>query len=611
MKTILNFALVAALLIAISALSASFTGFAVAGNEPLSGLAFTVDSEADTVDANPGDSYCADAGGACTLRAAVQETNAWEGADTITLPAGTYLLTIPNDLPEGEDAAASGDLDILDSLTITGTGQGTTTIQGGFDRAFHILYPNSTVQVSALTIDNAIVDGDGGAILNFGELILQDSGIKNSSSIWGEGSAIYNGGTLSMTNASIISNGDVEESYWDAITNYGEATIIGTQVIGNATYGNGGISNHGTLTLENSQIQDNYGREITGGLFQDTGSTTIKGSTIDGNSFEHGYGSIAMTGGEITIVGSTISSNWTQTGCGGVYTLAGSLTVTNSTISGNESENSGGGLCLGAGAQLANVTITDNTGDTGGLRIFLGTSDPIKLENSIITGNHGASGFPDCQAPEGRLVSLGHNLLGVLEGCESVPVETDLYGTLDNPLDRLLGPLANNGGSTLTHALLPGSSAIDAIPWCNLATDQIGTKRPQGLGCDIGAYELKQKVRSIDIKPGAFPNTINPGSTGTIPVAILSTATFNAPNKIDDALLKFGHTGWEASLNLKSGMPDCGSKDVNGDGRLDLLCRFKIQKMGFVCEDTVGILRGKTKDNQFFVGQDSVVIACP
>jgi hypothetical protein len=280
----------------------------------------------------------------------------------------------------------------------------------------------------------------------------------------------------------------------------------------------------------------------------------------------------------------------------------------NSTISGNEGESGDGSLCLGAGAQLTNVTITDNIGDTGGLYIFPGTGDPITLQNSIIAGNQNNEwgfGYPDCWAPESGLVSLGYNLFGVVDGCESVLVDTDLYGTLDNPADPLLGPLANNGGSTLTHALLQGSPAIDNIPWCDLTTDQIGTKRPQGLGCDIGAYELLQRVQPIDIKPGAFPNTINPGSTGAIPVAILSTKTFNAPNKVPKSSLTFGHTGWEASLQ------SCVSKDVNKDGRLDLQCRFFIQKMEFLCGDTVGILRGKSKDGQFFVGQDSVVILCP
>ncbi len=75
----------------------------------ISAATFTVDSTTDSVDALPGDGLCADASGSCTLRAAIQETNALSGADTIILGPGTYLLTIPGN---SEQNAATGDLDI-------------------------------------------------------------------------------------------------------------------------------------------------------------------------------------------------------------------------------------------------------------------------------------------------------------------------------------------------------------------------------------------------------------------------------------------------------------------------------------------------------------------
>ena len=98
---------------------------------------FTVDSTADAVDASPGDGVCAASAGQCTLRAAVQETNARRGADSINVPAGTYVLAIPG---AGEDASATGDLDITDDLTITGSGAGRTIVDGGhLDRVFHVI----------------------------------------------------------------------------------------------------------------------------------------------------------------------------------------------------------------------------------------------------------------------------------------------------------------------------------------------------------------------------------------------------------------------------------------------------------------------------------------
>ena len=86
---------------------------------------FTVDSETDAVDAAPGDGQCRTAAGECTLRAAVQETNALAGPDQVNLPVGNYVLTIP---PEGLDEQSGGDLHILGALTIAGAGQTSTQI---------------------------------------------------------------------------------------------------------------------------------------------------------------------------------------------------------------------------------------------------------------------------------------------------------------------------------------------------------------------------------------------------------------------------------------------------------------------------------------------------
>jgi CSLREA domain-containing protein len=97
---------------------------------------FTVNSTVDAVDATPGDGVCDDGAGNCTLGAAIMEANALVGADTITLPTGTYTISIAG---TGEDAAETGDLDISDDLTINGAGADTTIIDGGgLDRVFQV-----------------------------------------------------------------------------------------------------------------------------------------------------------------------------------------------------------------------------------------------------------------------------------------------------------------------------------------------------------------------------------------------------------------------------------------------------------------------------------------
>jgi hypothetical protein len=109
---------------------------------------------------------------------------------------------------------------------------------------------------------------------------------------------------------------------------------------------------------------------------------------------------------------------------------------------------------------------------------------------------------------------------------------------------------------------------------------------------------------AIDIKPGSDPNSIKLGSGGKIPVAILSTANFNAPVRVDTTTLSFGHFGDEQSLAFCNP----SGEDVNGDGLPDLVCHFFTEQTGFVVNDAEGVLRGKTKVGVPFVGTDSVRI---
>ena len=108
----------------------------------------------------------------------------------------------------------------------------------------------------------------------------------------------------------------------------------------------------------------------------------------------------------------------------------------------------------------------------------------------------------------------------------------------------------------------------------------------------------------IDIKPGSFPNSINSNSRGRIPVAILSTADFDAPSEVDKASVTFGRTGDEDSL----AKCNKSAEDVNADGLLDQVCHFKTQATGFQAGDTEGILKGQTVDGLPIEGRDSARI---
>ena len=127
---------------------------------------------------------------------------------------------------------------------------------------------------------------------------------------------------------------------------------------------------------------------------------------------------------------------------------------------------------------------------------------------------------------------------------------------------------------------------------------------PQDMDGDgVGGSCDEDNVASIDIKPGSMDNPIKRGSSGTTPVAILSTTTFSAPARVVLTSLTFGRTGDEASFK-KCDAP----RDVNGDGRLDLLCHFTTTKTGFQLGDTLGYLHGLTIGGASFVGTDRVKI---
>ena len=156
----------------------------------------------------------------------------------------------------------------------------------------------------------------------------------------------------------------------------------------------------------------------------------------------------------------------------------------------------GGGIFASAGTIL-NCTIAENFSavDGGGI-LWAGGANPIHVKNTIIAYNLVLT-IPEVgQDVSGVFVSGGHNLIGVVNGSSGFGAPGDLLGTVGNPLDPMLAPLANNGGRTQTHALLPGSPAIDHGDNAGApATDQRGVARPRdgdGNGSkvvDIGAFE--------------------------------------------------------------------------------------------------------------------------
>ena len=234
---------------------------------------------------------------------------------------------------------------------------------------------------------------------------------------------------------------------------------------------NGGavLVRFGSLTLNNTQILDNYSPRKGGGLYVREADVLVNQSTISGNSTQRDGGAIyVQRSSAIEIVNSTISNN----------TL---LTPTN---------DRGGGIFINnnnSSLDMKNTTLINNTGEG----IFISSESQVIIYNSIIANNIGG----DCDFNQISASSDNQNNLDTDGSCD---VNATNHITVEDPM---LGPLADNGGFTLTHLPLPGSPVIDSGDdiLC-LQFDQIGTNRPQegdGDGkaeCDIGAVELSDFI---------------------------------------------------------------------------------------------------------------------
>jgi hypothetical protein len=385
--------------------------------------------------------------GGGTLRALLATAGS---GDTILVP-GSFTITLASELDVTQ--AAPG-------VTISATGDGMPVLNGNHATRILHLNPSTALSLNGLHLTGGRVAGDGSAIQAFGPAALT----VNNSVFTDNGSTSPSG-----TGGAVQVNGNV-------------ATTIQGSVF-SANFAGSGSGNGGAIEIDSPN------------------TANISKTTISGNQALGGRGGgIQMNGGDtLNISDSTVSGNTAGTQAGGIeIDSPGTLNMVNSTVTGNGAAGAGGGGIAfnspGAGT-VVNSTIAGNRatggGATGGgLEIDSSTSNDVVFKNSIVAGNsapNGANcGFPASTTPQFR--SSGHNL----ENGTSCGFAAG--GDLN--ADPLLASLADNGGTTQTMALLPGSPAIDhgdnvGCP----ATDQRGQVRPVdggggGLVCDIGAFEV-------------------------------------------------------------------------------------------------------------------------
>ena len=232
-----------------------------------------------------------------------------------------------------------------------------------------------------------------------------------------------------------------------------------------------------------------------GDSYHEISSPGIGGDALGGSLFLETTGQLALTN-------CTLSSNRSAGGDGGSKSVSGMVYG----IEGGKGM--GGGIWANTSlADMINSTVVSNVAVGGKYSFGIGggvssSTNPFHLLNSIVAGNAGSTNLNATQNSissdvNGIFSSLGHNLVGNSNGATGF-VEADL---LD--VSASIGPLQDNGGSTLTHALLPGSPAIDAgTPLGAPGVDERGFSRPAGAGYDIGAFEFRSAYEHVWLANG-------------------------------------------------------------------------------------------------------------
>jgi len=390
----------------------------------------------------------------------------------------------------------------------------------GSGRVLRIL-PGVVANISGVDITGGdLRSGIGGAIFNAGITTITRADISGNSA---STATVANRGILNLNQVSQFSNSILFDSVYlntgvirgrdviirshtatggPVITNNGTIEIRGCRISGLGTNNVFAVNNNAAATFK---LFDCTLTESVS-LFSNEGTLEIFDSSIDNNT--RGDQSLIRSSGVLKIGGTGVTNNSVS---GRVILNSGSAEILNSTISANRAGFIGGGdssrdsrgVISNEGLMtIMSSTIAGNT-DPVFLNRQIGNSGELQLSNTIISG---IGSGEECGG-DAPIISQGYNVH--TDGTCGNATQTDI--PFGNP--GLFG-LAGNGGLGKTHALQPGSDAIDAGNCNNGATsiDQRQVSRPQGNGCDIGAFELEMSGTAPPID--MTPNTDNAGNSG-------------------------------------------------------------------------------------------------
>ncbi len=502
-----------------------------------------------------------DNGGSNQLRAKLTALIG-SGGGTITFVGGPATITLASGLPN-----------ITNNVTIDG---GNNIIISGLSGARPFIVDASGVlNLRNIILERGYFNGEGGAILNSGSLSLNHTTIRNSyapgggggiattnavdiigctfaSDISGNGAAIYaNTATAVITiqNSSFhgnsVSSSDSNAARGGAIYLLGgaAATVTGSDFYMNMALNGGSFAVVGSgsaLSLQNSKVRDSKATSLGGGIYSSVGTVGCTNTIVSGNTASIG-GGIGNFGGTVNATDSTFSGNKETAGGngGGGIDNNGSTsvaTLTNVTFSGNTAGGGGAGFenAFGATATFTNVTFSGNVaGNTGGegagfynYKSTATFTNVTFFNNSAPSSSTTGAGITNVNDPANHLylrnVIIANSITGANANFAKAPDTNDSNLSSDNScnfgaghdnVNVKLGPLASNGGPTLTHALLAGSPAINTADMAVAPThDQRNYAR---VGApDIGAFEFGLPAPRGDFNGDTYSdyllfNTIN------------------------------------------------------------------------------------------------------
>jgi CSLREA domain-containing protein len=500
--------------------------------------------------ADPGDGTCDDA--ECTLREAVG--SAASGA-TITFSV-TGAITLTDEIIVDQDLTIDGPgagLLTVQRSSAAGTPQfrfatintGRTVVitevtVKGFDVRNRVATPTdwlggAVLNRGTLTVSHSVLTQNraqaGGAIAGFGgSLTINHSTITDNAGIGAGGGISSFRGNVTINHTTVSDNSAVFDGGGiHAIE--GDVAVVDHSAILNNVCGLSGCGlylHQGQASINHTTVSHNLGGSDGGGIFVGCCSVTLTNVTVSNNRSTRG-GGLRVLGQVLamTIERSTFADNQATVSGGGIDSESSFLDLIQSRLSGNSAGKEGGGVYLNNEfhyeADFINTTISGNTAGKGGGVYAFGSNAPwLRFAHTTVTGNTASAGaavYLDGSFTNSFLVQMRNTIvagatndlcLGPVHPASGPPptgftmsdqghnidsgISCNFTAVSKSSTDPLLGPLADNGGPTWTHALLPGSPALDAADCLDnvgatITVDQRGITRPQGGACDIGAVE--------------------------------------------------------------------------------------------------------------------------